>query len=242
MRQRLALRIEPLDRPGLAAYVRHRLKRAGAGDREVFAEDVFGEVLRYTGGLPKLINVLCDKALGLAENHSSDTVSLKDIREAVRDLKWSEYVPKAVPVADAAPVAAEEPAPETRARPQAPARSFASAPAASTRGSLGAPTLILQHRGIELRRVALKEGRLAIGRAPESGLQIDSPWISRSHCQIVTGNAGCFVEDLGSTNGVIVNLKRIRVHRLKHDDVITLGEHTLTFTLGELSEPSSSDS
>ncbi len=280
IRERLSLAIEPLSKSELAAYIRHRLKLAGAAEREIFAEETFAEIHRYTGGVPRLINILCDKSLGLAERHSSDTVALRDVHEAVRELKWAEYQPQlrsdiaSAPAAESTPPDAVSSDPAALAAADSTAKvetaTAAPSPAAHTATQVltdppltlqpastaraasnsadpqrpvagAAPTLILHHRGTELRRVALKEGRLMIGRSADNDLQIDSQWVSRSHCQIVTGKDGCFVEDLGSTNGVMVNMKRVRLSRLKPDDVITLGEHTLTFTLGDLPEPSAPD-
>ena len=42
----------------------------------------------------------------------------------------------------------------------------------------------------------LKPGRLVIGRTPDNDLQIDSKFISRHHCQIVTQPDSCVIEDL----------------------------------------------
>jgi hypothetical protein len=202
-----ALPIAPLDASATEAYIRHRLTVAGVTRDDIFKSETFAEIQRYTGGVPRLINVLCDKTLALAENRSSDSISLREVQDAVRDLKWTEYAADPLREVEAA-VAVELPA-----RP--------------------APTLILHNGRTELRRMVLKEGRLSIGRGPDNGLPIDSQWISRTHCQIVVGKNGCFIEDLGSTNGVLVNSRRIRLRRLQHEDVISLGEHTLTFSLSD---------
>jgi len=56
----------------------------------------------------------------------------------------------------------------------------------------------------------LKPGRLVIGRTPDNDLQIDSKFISRHHCQIVTQADSCLIEDLNSTNGQQPSLKFTR--------------------------------
>jgi pSer/pThr/pTyr-binding forkhead associated (FHA) protein len=61
-------------------------------------------------------------------------------------------------------------------------------------------------------------------------MQVDSKFVSRHHMQLVTTIDGCVVEDLNSTNGVYLNGKRVRRHKLQPGDVIKLGTHDLTYT------------
>jgi pSer/pThr/pTyr-binding forkhead associated (FHA) protein len=75
----------------------------------------------------------------------------------------------------------------------------------------------------------LRPGRLVIGRTPDNDLQIDSKFISRHHCQIVTQQDSCLVEDLNSTNGIFVQLKRVRRHNLNDGDVVQVGQHEIMY-------------
>ena len=75
----------------------------------------------------------------------------------------------------------------------------------------------------------LKPGRLVIGRTPDNDLQIDSKFISRHHCQIVTQQDSCLIEDLNSTNGIFVQLKRVRRHNLNDGDVVQVGQHEIMY-------------
>ena len=54
--------LDPLEREETAAYVRHRLRVAGA-TREIFTSGALREVQRLSGGVPRLINIICDRAL-----------------------------------------------------------------------------------------------------------------------------------------------------------------------------------
>jgi len=54
--------LDPLSREETGAYVRHRLRVAGA-TAEVFSRSALREVYRLSGGIPRLINVICDRAL-----------------------------------------------------------------------------------------------------------------------------------------------------------------------------------
>src|SRR5258706_2478672 len=64
LRQRIVARyhLGPLTQPEVAAYVRHRLEIAGA-QRQLFPETLMGRVYRLSGGVPRVINLLCDRAL-----------------------------------------------------------------------------------------------------------------------------------------------------------------------------------
>jgi general secretion pathway protein A len=63
--QRISIRYElkPLDRDAVAAYVSHRLRIAGSGASVAFTEPALTEVHRVSGGIPRLINLVCDRAL-----------------------------------------------------------------------------------------------------------------------------------------------------------------------------------
>src|SRR5687767_6218312 len=63
--QRVAIRydLKPLTAEETSAYVQHRLSVAGGGAAVSFATKALGRVHRYTSGIPRLINLLCDRAL-----------------------------------------------------------------------------------------------------------------------------------------------------------------------------------
>lgn len=62
--QRVALRVrlEPFDQPSTEAYIRHRLRMAGA-TRTIFDDEAVALLHRAAKGVPRLINTLCDNAL-----------------------------------------------------------------------------------------------------------------------------------------------------------------------------------
>src|SRR6187431_931749 len=94
-RVRLRFHLGTLSREDLRAYILHRLDVAGAGGREIFAEDTFPEIMRYTGGVPRLVNTLCDTAMMSAFNDDRDHVTLADISAAVGELQWVEFAARA---------------------------------------------------------------------------------------------------------------------------------------------------
>ncbi len=66
--------------------------------------------------------------------------------------------------------------------------------------------------------------RTRIGRSPGCELQIDSQSVSRNHAMILKAARELIVEDLNSTNGVLVNGRKVTRHLLNDGDVLTVGE------------------
>jgi pSer/pThr/pTyr-binding forkhead associated (FHA) protein len=89
--------------------------------------------------------------------------------------------------------------------------------------------LLVMNHGKTVSEHHLPLGRVIIGRASDADLHIDSPVISRHHCQVVTSDRLCVLEDLNSSNGVYVENKRVRRHNLNDGDVITLGAHQILY-------------
>lgn len=89
--------------------------------------------------------------------------------------------------------------------------------------------LILSMDGLVLKEIDLDKERLSIGRRPHNDIQIDNLAISGEHAAIVTLLNDSFLEDLGSTNGTLVNGQPIKKHLLKHNDVVELGKYKLKY-------------
>jgi general secretion pathway protein A len=86
--QRITARynLQPLDRSEIHAYVSHRL--AVAGCREpVFSIRVINKLYARTRGIPRLINIICDRAMLGAYVKSRRKVSLKILQEATREVQ-----------------------------------------------------------------------------------------------------------------------------------------------------------
>jgi len=87
------------------------------------------------------------------------------------------------------------------------------------------PKLIITKDGKTIGTIELDKPRLMIGRSEYNDVIIDSNYISRHHALIVRDEGVTVLTDLNSTNGVYVNSQRVFVHGLRHDDVISLGNH-----------------
>ena len=89
--------------------------------------------------------------------------------------------------------------------------------------------LILSLDGSVLNEILLAKERTTIGRRPHNDIQIDNLAVSGEHAAIVSVANDCILEDLGSTNGTLVNGAPVKKHILRDNDVIELGKFKLKF-------------
>lgn len=80
-----------------------------------------------------------------------------------------------------------------------------------------------------IREVPLDKERIMIGRKPSNEIQIENLAVSGEHACIVTILNDSFLEDLGSTNGTLVNGNPIKKHILQNNDVIEIGKYKLKY-------------
>ena len=93
------------------------------------------------------------------------------------------------------------------------------------------PELNVQGADGSRRLLTLEKDRITIGRSRDNDVFLPDQWLSRTHAAVRAEDSVYFVEDLGSKNGTLVNGRKLEdEHQLRHGDVITLGEHTLTFS------------
>jgi general secretion pathway protein A len=85
--QRIVARyhLGPLTRTEVAAYVRHRLEVAGA-TRQLFPAALMGRLYRLSGGVPRVINVICDRALLGAFVQGKERVDSATLAKAAREV------------------------------------------------------------------------------------------------------------------------------------------------------------
>jgi general secretion pathway protein A len=75
-----------LSQKDVAAYVNYRLKVAGLARGELFPQPVLKRLFRLTAGVPRLINVICDRALLGAYVQAKDRVDLETLKTAAREV------------------------------------------------------------------------------------------------------------------------------------------------------------
>jgi type II secretory pathway predicted ATPase ExeA len=204
-RIRLRFHLTALSKSDTAAYIQHRLEVGGSQGRQIFEPETFSMVFRYTGGIPRLVNTLCDTAMMAAYAQDRDTVSVDDVRAAIEELQWVEYAERSVKLTTL----------------------HSSEVPADRRVVLG--RILVGVNGQTIAERELTPGRFIIGRTPDNDLQIDSKFISRHHAQIITSAHTSVLEDLNSTNGVYVRAKRVRRRMLNDGDVVQIGQHEIMY-------------
>jgi type II secretory pathway predicted ATPase ExeA len=204
-RVRLRFHLGPLDRRETCEYIEHRLRVVGGDPKGIFSTDCFDTIYRYTGGVPRLINTLCDTALLVAFADDRKSVDEADIRTAVEELNWRE------PVADSGSHERLQ-----KIRRQSPDDNQVTHITVFANGEA-----VAEH--------TFPIGRVIIGRSSDNEIYIKSKFVSRHHAQLVSDEQGCVIEDLNSTKGVFIGEKQVKKYRLRDGDRISLGIHELVF-------------
>lgn len=85
---RVKCQIRPFTREEGRGYVKYRLKLAGRDISEVFTSEALRQVWEFSGGIPRVMNLLCDRALVIGYMISSPIIDSKIIKEAMKDLNY----------------------------------------------------------------------------------------------------------------------------------------------------------
>lgn len=205
-RVRLRFHIGPLDRRELREYVEHRLAVAGRDDKKLFADNVYETLHRYTGGVPRLINTLCDTALLCVFADDRKIVEDADILSSANELGWQEH--------------------ETTTGRY---RQLSQIDRPSDQGEYLTKIAVRQDNKI-IAEYDLFAGSVIVGRSRKNDIFIKSEFVSRRHARLTSDESGCTIVDLNSTNGVVINEQRVHVHHLQDGDVVSLGIHELIYS------------
>jgi general secretion pathway protein A len=89
LRQRITVRyhLRPLTRFEVTQYIQHRLELAGARGLPCFTRPALWRIYNYSGGIPRLVNAVCDKALLAGYVEHSDRINFRMVGRAVRELE-----------------------------------------------------------------------------------------------------------------------------------------------------------
>ena len=204
-RIRLRFHLGPLDQSELQEYIVHRLKVAGRATDDLFDPGCYKHIRQYAGGVPRLINTLCDTALLCAFADDKHVIQATDIVAAVKELGWEEH--------------------EGNTGIFGAIRNIAFGQTSDSHVT----QIELQTAGETVSVQSFPHGRVIVGRSPDNEIYIRSKFVSRHHAQLVSDDRGCVVEDLNSTNGVFVGNKQIKKRRLLDGDVVSLGMHQLVY-------------
>jgi general secretion pathway protein A len=205
-RVRLRFHVGALSKRETHEYITHRLEIAGAKGRKIFEPAACDLVFRYAGGVPRLVNVLCDTAMLCAFAEEKTVIDEALVKAAVEELQWVDYAER---------LRTQERGIDSTGR-------FANASQPIARLEvLYRDQLVGEHR--------LAPGKAIIGRTADNDVQIQSRFISRHHAQVVSDQTHSFVEDLNSTNGVFIRSHRVKHQTLTDGDIIQIGEHKLLY-------------
>ncbi len=89
LRQRITVRyhLNPLTCAEVGLYIHHRLALAGSRGMPGFTTPAVWRVYRYSGGIPRLVNALCDKALLAGFVERSNRINYRMVGRAIRELE-----------------------------------------------------------------------------------------------------------------------------------------------------------
>jgi general secretion pathway protein A len=206
-RVRLRFHLGALSKRETHEYITHRLEIAGAKGRTIFEPGACDLVFRYSGGVPRLINVLCDTALLCAFAEERTVIDEGLVKAAVEELQWVEYSER---VREHSHGSLDD------------TGRFANADRPMAR-------LEVLYRDQLVGEYRIGPGKAIIGRTADNDVQIQSRFVSRHHAQVVSDPARSVVEDLNSTNGVFIRSQRVKHHTLADGDIIQIGEHKLLY-------------
>ena len=204
-RVRLRFHLGALDLREMQEYIEHRLSVAGCENQDLFADETLRIIHRYSGGVPRLINTLCDTALLCAFADEKHVVEEADVQSAVEELNWHEHESST-------------------------GRHQQVLDMQQQKASGGLVTRIeIFTNGELVAEHSFPQGRVIVGRSSDNEVYIESKFVSRHHAQLISDERGCVIEDLNSTNGVFLGEKQIKKYRLRQGDVVTLGVHELVY-------------
>jgi len=95
-------------------------------------------------------------------------------------------------------------------------------------------TILLKFNDKLLKTIETDKEVITIGRNADNDIQIDNLSVSKKHAKITRDKGGYSIEDLNSTNGTYLNEKMISKGQMSHQDVVTVGKHTLEIQLDKM--------
>ena len=198
----------------IGKYICHRLAVAGGHKSVHFENDIFPIIETYTGGRPRLINVLVDHILTYSYLEDINKITTRVVDDAIADLQW---VPFGVQYA-------EEVRPKNK-------KTFEQERRSSYK-------LVIRSENKITGEYYIRKKRITIGRHSENDLRIEDSLISRQHAQIIQQGRTVYLRDLNSTNGSFVNGAQVDIAPLEDGSDIKIGGCQLTFTRSTKNSPS----
>lgn len=203
---RLHHRLAPLGEAEISEYIDYRLHIAGNDGRLHFPGEIIADILHYTGGVPRLINQLCDMMLVTALLNNTTTLDSDCLVRAVYKLGWPPYAER---ILSARKVRNDS----VDIRPL--------------------PMLVVRKGSELVGKYLLNKKRMLVGSQPGADIRLDDPQAEAVHAQLVNIDRQFFLHDLDSRCGSYHGATPIKWYELSDTDQITIGSHTLEYQLGE---------
>ncbi len=210
-RVRFRFHLTALDTDDIEPYITHRLAIAGLPNQSLFSADAYPIIHRYTGGIPRLINVLCDMALINAYAEELDRVNADLVKIAVAELRWVPYNERKI----------HKPQPEYSPDfeiPELPKKP---------------PGLSRIVEGENVAYYPLDAPVIRLGRKKDNDIRIHGPEVSRYHAEITMQDNTATIKDNNSANGTLINGERIDEKELIDGDIITIGSQQFRYQENE---------
>jgi general secretion pathway protein A len=197
-RRRQLVELQPMDVDETTAYIRHRLSISGVPDPErFFEEDAVSLVHDLTGGIPGLVDTLCETAITCAAAADEPRVAAASVTAAAGKLQQ-------VSVGGVT-------------RVQGSRSSDAKAVSGDEFGHL-----VVTQGGKVVSEHKIRKNRVLIGRRSENDICLDYPTISAYHAMLLKDADGWVLIDLHSTNGTRISSRSIRQQRLRGHETFSI--------------------
>ncbi len=203
---RLSCHIEPLTQDEVSRYIEYRLWIAGGEHTVEFPAELLPQIMRYTGGVPRLINVLCDMTLIAACISNNRFVDENAMLAAIRKLEWPPYAERTGNLPKECLLPRPGPA-----------------------SNQNQPRLSVYCDGQVIAEYQLDKERLQIGRGTTQDIRLKGRKASRYHAQIVNIDGKYYLQDLNSTNGTYINKQTITWHSLTDGDHFKIADYVLLY-------------
>jgi len=203
---RLNHHLEPMQREEIREYIDYRLYVAGNDGRLEFPTELLDGIICYTGGVPRLVNQLCDMMLITAYINKTNEISSICLHNAIYKLAWPLYIERKCEL----PLQSTNQA-EVTIRPL--------------------PLLVVRKGDVIVGKYLLNRKRMLIGRQKDLDICIEESKSSRIHAQLLFLYGKFFIHDLNSMNGTHLGNNKVRWHELNDLDEFRIGQHTLSYQL-----------
>lgn len=88
--------------------------------------------------------------------------------------------------------------------------------------------LIITHQGTVIKEYDLSKEKVTVGRKPSNDIILDDPTVSGLHAAFLHMQH-TYIEDMNSTNGIMLNGKTVNKRQLNHGDIVQIGQHEFKF-------------